>query len=388
MDKNKRILIVMDYYMKRLDSMAEFHRMFLQECVKRDVIAEFVLPIEPCELVKTKLKDVGFKYTVLNNWWADKFDKRKHNIWIAFSIANLIKSKKIDLATFHFCFESTIFVIKMLNALMLCLPKLIWYQHSEIHNASGSFLLKTLKKYISKIGLLSHVVDKICAVSKEVKKQLIAKGVSESKIMVIYNGVNLDKFQSKKTMAEIFPNLNIVNRLFFITTVSMLIPAKGLEYLIRAIPMVTKYAPEVMFIVVGEGYFQKNLTELVDELGVQENIYFTGRRSDVPEILCASDFLVHPSLKEALPYTILEVMAAGKAVVASAVGGIPELVKHGTNGVLVPAGDHVALGDAIKSLLNSKNLSLEMGVLGRRMIEEKFAIGKVINQHLQLYEIL
>jgi glycosyltransferase involved in cell wall biosynthesis len=382
-----KILIVTDLDMKRLESSTEFNLLFLKECNQKNIAVEFVIPTNPCNLVKEKLEGVKFVYTVIENWWNKRNYLKRNNLCVAVKIFRLIKAKKPNLVVFNFCSAVTIFVIYvLLKVTSLRRPYLILLQQSEVRMNDSVYLFRKTKENFSKLRVLSWFVDAICPVSEAIKKQLIAKKINEAKIFVLYIGVNPDQFNRQVNLNELFSDLQLAEDAPIICTVSTLIEEKGYEYLLRAIKVVKTDIPSAKFIIIGEGPFLQRMRELGEELGISENIYFAGKRSDVPVILCSVDFLVHPSLREALPFTILEAMSARKAVIATSIGGIPELVKNGLNGILVPPRDYTALSDAILKLIRDKELCKSLGANGRIMVEKKFKIEKIIKDYFFLYE--
>ena len=131
-----------------------------------------------------------------------------------------------------------------------------------------------------------------------------------------------------------------------IGAVARLTHEKGIDRLIRAAPTVVAKCPEVRFVIVGDGPERPLLEAEAGRLGVDAHFHFAGHRADVGELLPAFDLFVLPSLREGLPFAVLEAMSAGLPVVATRVGGVPEAVAEGVTGLLVPADDPDALADA------------------------------------------
>ena len=175
-----------------------------------------------------------------------------------------------------------------------------------------------------------------------------------------------------------------------ICSVAMLIPEKGIQNLIKATSLlVHEHAmQDLLVLVVGEGHYLIVLEKLAEELGVTSNISFLGRRSDVQSIIAASNVVVVPSVwEEAVGLIVAEAMASGRTVVASKVGGIPELVADGENGFLVKPDDSGGLAGVLLELLCNQNAQHKMGGAGKIM-SVKFALPLAVNKLIDLYEEL
>jgi len=160
--------------------------------------------------------------------------------------------------------------------------------------------------------------------------------------------------------------------------VGAVIPRKGQVYLVRALPKILAACPTARFLLVGTMEFTseyvREVHAVADRLGVASRIVWTGHRDDVAEILAALDLFVLPSLEESLPLTILEAMACGLPVVATAVSGIPEVVRQNETGILVPPRDSDALADAIISLLGDPERRRQFGQAGQRVVKTHHSI--------------
>jgi len=173
-----------------------------------------------------------------------------------------------------------------------------------------------------------------------------------------------------------------------ITCISRLSPEKGIDYLIRAIPDVLERFPQTKFLIAGGGRLKDSLCAIAEELGVKDSVRFIGafEHQCLPEIMNQTDIVVQPSLNEGLGGSLIEAMAWGKPIVASAVGGIPQLVRHGINGLLVPPRDSHGLALALNQLLADPSLRRRMGLAGRRLYEQgPYNPVAVTNETLRVY---
>ncbi len=188
----------------------------------------------------------------------------------------------------------------------------------------------------------------------------------EEKFAVIHSGVDLSLFRTDPVRkAEIRSALEIPSENIVIATVGRLTAVKGQDTLIRAIAKCLRQGGKVFLLILGEGELRSDLEALSAELGIAGAVRFLGWRSDVASVVDACDIFCLPSLNEGMGKAIVEAMAMGKPVIASDVGGIPDLVIPGENGILVPPGDSNALAKAILNLRDHPEVRVKMGELGR-----------------------
>jgi glycosyltransferase involved in cell wall biosynthesis len=179
--------------------------------------------------------------------------------------------------------------------------------------------------------------------------------------------------------------LGIPGEAIVAATVAVLRPQKGVEIMLGALPALLDERPDLVYLVVGDGPDAGRLRALAAELGVEEHVRFPGSRGDVARLLGACDLLVHPTLEDALPTSLMEAMAAGLPVVAGAVGGVPEMVHDGRTGRLVPPGDVAALTVAVRELLADADLRAAMGREGERLVAERFDLDTQARRLRDLY---
>jgi len=230
-------------------------------------------------------------------------------------------------------------------------------------------------------------VDRIIAISERVKKVLVADGLPEEKIDVVYSGVDVDRFQNVKgdhLIAELGPNRNK----FRIGNIAALAWHKDQKTLVEAARIVVDKFPGVIFLIVGEGPLRKEIEILIKKFSLEEEVKLLGFRQDIPEILSILDLFVLSSSWEGLGTSLLDAFASKVPVVATNVGGIPEIVKDGVNGILVPPGNPGALARAIISLLKNRDLARQIAEEGFRLVKEKFRIERMIEETRRIYDRL
>ena len=173
--------------------------------------------------------------------------------------------------------------------------------------------------------------------------------------------------------------------------VGWLIPIKGVTYLVKAMAEVVQRHPNSLLVLVGKGdekgEEEFKLSKQVENLGIADNVLFLGWRPDVDEIMGCFDIFVLPSLNEGMGRVLVEAMSAGLPIVASRVGGIPDLVKHGENGLLVPPANAGALEQAISDLLSDKSRRKHMGETGKKMCRP-YSVEAMVEKIDDLYSRL
>jgi len=226
--------------------------------------------------------------------------------------------------------------------------------------------------------LSTHWTDRVIGVSRDSADQLrrLARHSSE-RIETICNGVDPERFDFQGSSLQ--PTAIAVGRLS---------PEKDFGTLLRAAWIVIKDQPTFRLRIVGDGPERPALEALARELGLGNHVEFLGERSDVPALLRESGFFVTSSRTEGIPLTLLEAMAVGLPIVATRVGGNPEIVVDGGNGRLVPSGSPERLALAMRELLNDVDTWPAMGQLGRQLVDQHFNVRNVTKQYEDLYREL
>jgi glycosyltransferase involved in cell wall biosynthesis len=219
------------------------------------------------------------------------------------------------------------------------------------------------------------IADRIIVVSKKTREYIFKLGADKSKTSVIYNGVDINYFKPVNRGAS-REKLGLPKNRKIILSVRRLVYKNGLDTLIESVPSVARYHPDTLFVFVGKGPSRKLIEDRIKELGIQDNIRLAGFVPDelLPTYYGAADYFVLPSASgEGLPLVLLEAMACGLPVLATKVGGTPEIVKHMKTGVLVPPRNPEAIAKAMSKLLSKKELGLAVGEEARRDIEDRFS---------------
>jgi glycosyltransferase involved in cell wall biosynthesis len=228
------------------------------------------------------------------------------------------------------------------------------------------------------------LADAIVVNAAAVRDRLVHEGYDGRRVFVIRNGLDVARF-NRKPRGTLHRELGLPPRAPIVAALCRLAEVKGLEQFLEAAVTLSRRFPEARFVVAGDGYHRPALERYAGELGLSDRVIFTGFRHDVPEFLSEVTISVLPSLSEALSNTLIESMAAGLPVVATRVGGNPEVVEHGVNGLLVPAREPEALAAAIARLLSQPALAQAMGRAGRQRAADHFSLERVTHETESLY---
>jgi len=218
-------------------------------------------------------------------------------------------------------------------------------------------------------------IDGIVTVSESIRQQLQIDGVPGSRIQTIYEGMDLTPFPKREFPRERRPGEPMV-----FGTIAHFSPEKGLQHLVEAASLIPEVNSHMRFILVGDGACRRELEHQVRERRLEDCFHFAGFQKLPAPYLSSFDCFVLPSLSEGLSSAILSAMAASLPVIATSVGGIPELIRHEENGLLVPPADPVALSQAIRRLGEDAGLAFRMGRHGRLRAEKQFTLQRMIEQ--------
>jgi glycosyltransferase involved in cell wall biosynthesis len=226
----------------------------------------------------------------------------------------------------------------------------------------------------------------VIANSQAVRDFLVEKdGFDSDLIRVIRNGVDLARFTNvRPDRQELFPQLKAESQLIAVVA-NMNVETKGHTDLISAAAEVSREFPDAKFLLVGDGAERTRLEVMTAELGLNKTVLFLGRRNDVPNLLACCDLFVLSSWAEGLPNSVLEAMAAGLPIVATRVGGTPEIIEAGVTGILVSPRDSHALAVAISQLLGNRGFAKELGRSAQEHARAQFGFDRLLSELDSLY---
>jgi glycosyltransferase involved in cell wall biosynthesis len=238
----------------------------------------------------------------------------------------------------------------------------------------------------AQLASLTPSMDRLIVPSESIARKVRAEGRGAARFAVIPNGVDLSRFASPVPPCRLRSEFGIPADAPLLGVVARLEPEKGHRHLIAAMPAILRDAPDAWLAIVGEGSQADALRGLAAELNVAARIVFTGRRNDVTALTADLTIAILPSLREAQGISILEAMALRRPVVATAVGGIPEVITDGVDGILVLPADPAALADAVVRLSRDPALRARIGEAGYRTVADRFSIDAQVRRTGAVYD--
>ena len=233
---------------------------------------------------------------------------------------------------------------------------------------------------------LTPLMDRLIVVSKAIDHKIREEGRVGAPISLIYNGVDLQRYNHQQPCCTLHEEYHIPAEAQIVGVVARLEPEKGHRTLLEAWPLVLAAVPSARLLIIGEGSERDSLEAEVASLGIDGRVVFTGRREDVPAVTAALDVAVLPSYREAQGLSVLEAMALSRPVIASRVGGIPEMIEDGVSGLLVEPHDCDALAAGIIRLLTDHPLADMIGYRGHELVHDRFCIELMVQSISDLYD--
>jgi len=282
-----------------------------------------------------------------------------------FDIWRIIKKNKPIIVHTH---TSKAGLLGRLAAKLARIPIIIHTPHGHVF--FGYFGPFKTKIFIILEKLASRITDKIVALTNREKEDYLSFGImDEDKSVVIYSGIELNKYKDLllNEKQNLKKELGIPENSLIVGTAGRLVPVKGTEFLIEAAKYIISKYPDTFFIFTGDGPLEQDLKRKALEMDISENIILLGWRDDAAKIISIYDVFVLPSLNEGMGRVLVEAMALGKPIVASNVGGIPDLVIHGKNGFLVPPKHPKELAKYIQIVIEDKEKREKMRLAGKEM---------------------
>lgn len=227
----------------------------------------------------------------------------------------------------------------------------------------------------------------IVAISRAVEAELTGRAALESeRVRRIPSAVNPHEFLPDRTArARLRAEFTLPEDAFVAAVSAQLIERKGHDVLLACLPELVQRHPELRVVCFGDGPLKRRLRRMIAALGLGRHVQLAGFRRDLPSILPGVDVLVHPARREGLGVALLEAMSSGVPVVASAVGGIVDVVEPGVEGLLVPPENAHELGAALDRIVGDARLRKRMGLAGRARVRRDFSVGLMTERYLDLY---
>jgi glycosyltransferase involved in cell wall biosynthesis len=297
-------------------------------------------------------------------------------------MARAVRERRIEVIHAH---QYTPFFYSAL-AKVLCgfRPKVILTEHGRHHPDRVSPLRRGVNRLV-----LDRLADAVNACSRFSAEGLTKiDGFAGARVEVIENGIEVDRYgpPADRAVAKADAGLNPHRR--HLIHVARHHPVKDQATLIRGFALAAPHLPDVDLVLAGDGPLRDELEALARELRVIDRVQFLGIRNDVPELMRAADAFALTSLSEAASLTLLEAMASGLPVIATDVGGNPELARHGREGLLFPRRDASGCAAAIRRVFTDANLAANLGHAGRARAEERYRLERTVGEYYELYRRL
>ena len=306
---------------------------------------------------------------------------RKGNFSVARAIAEFCRNNNIDIVHAH---GATGALAARMASLVPGGIRPVTTYHIAITNITDIPFWK--KKIFALFDRSTSVVDKkILSVSHAVKEKMIREAFfAGNRISVLHAGIDVSRFKNCQR-GKVRKELCLPDQVTVIGVAARLSEEKGIGYLLEAMPHVLKRCPNLYLLIAGDGPIKDKLKNLSVHMGFEQNVIFLGYRNDIPEFMTDLDLLVMPSLTEGFPFSLLEGMAAGLPIVATRVGGVPEIIADGREGILVPPREPDALAKAIIRVLRDKESGKTMGLAARKKVEQEFSVEKMVSETEKVY---
>jgi glycosyltransferase involved in cell wall biosynthesis len=301
---------------------------------------------------------------------------------VAWRMARELRDRGIEVIHAHQ--YTPFFYAALARVLAGGMPRLILTEHGRHYPDVVSPRRRMLNRLV--LDRLAHAVNAVCGFSAASLTRM--DGFSAERIEVIENGIDLARYNPAADRPGLRRRLGLDPARRYVANVARCHPVKDQAMLLNAFAQVAGTCPDVDLLIVGDGPLRPDLERLAGRLGLAGRVLFLGVRSDVPDILQAADVFALTSVSEAASLTLLEAMASGLPVVVTAVGGNPEIVREGHEGLLVPRGDAPAAATALLRLLDGPAAAAALGAAGRARVAERYRLDQTIAAYERLYRRL
>jgi glycosyltransferase involved in cell wall biosynthesis len=336
---------------------------------ERNVDVQFVFEGQPCEALRARLSSSGAAFHVIPGVGSLRWKQ-------ALALCKLLRRVRPQAIHLHFC---EFFVPFFPMAGLLRIPIIATY-----HYSGDAVPTRGIRRWLKQIRRFAFAgpIMRITAVSFAARDKFVGDYlVPRTQVCIIYNGT--DEFDCGATPDIIALQAEEGPKAAFIGSLTR---EKGVHVAIRAVAASISRLPAIRLSIVGEGPELSNLKRLVTECGINDRVRFLGLRDDVGALLTQHDVMLAPSIwKEAFGYVLIEAMAAGCPTIASAVGGIPEVISDAEDGLLVPPDDPQALSEAIVRLWNDLELRARLVTNARTKVATRFSVAKIVRDYWDQY---
>ena len=310
-----------------------------------------------------ELRRLGIDVTVID-------ETRLDSLAIIVRLTRFLIEHRIDLVHTH---RNKDTVLGTVAAKLAGVPHLVRTVHGLREPLTGWNRIKYAAYERLDTAMLRWCADRVIAVSNRMTGALVSDGFKSSLVTTIHNGIDLGNVSSRRGQEEMKRDLGLDVDDIVIGTAGRLSPVKGHDTFLRAARLILDQEPRARFVIAGDGPLEHALQAQSSRLGLGDACVFLGARHDVTDVMAAMDVFVLPSVNEGLPMAILEAMTLAKPIVASNVGGLPEVIRHRVSGLLVPPGDDHAFASACVELARNREWAAQLGAEARRTVESEFS---------------
>jgi glycosyltransferase involved in cell wall biosynthesis len=330
----------------------------------------------------------NFRVYPFISFWRSPLTIYNENLYVI-NVSDVVAKNKIDLIHAHFAYPEGL--VGLLAKKRTGKPLVVTCHGQDIlTEPSVGYGLRLSKRADALINKVLNSADAVITASQAAFDEVRKIMNDDRKAHLIPNAVDIQRFNPRLNGSAIRRRLGIREESIVVFALRYHKPKYGLEYLIRAVPFVSSEREDVVFVVGGDGPLKPYHMRLASSLNVKQKVIFTGEipRDDVPYYYAMSDIVVVPSLQEAFGLVVSEAMACGKPVIGTKVGGIPEQIIDGYNGLLIEPKNPVQIAEKIMWLIDNPKEARRMGENGRKIVEEKFDMRKRIEKIISIYKML
>ncbi len=285
-------------------------------------------------------------------------------------VKRILTSHKIDIVDTHGYRDH---IISIFAARLARTKAVLRTKHNAVPLKSGVF-----SRFV-----YNMLTTRVIAISEHIRQVLIDSGMRPENVTTIPSSVDVEKFSPREKSPAILREFGLTPQTQVLGMVARIHQNKGYTYLLDAMPSIIKTGVDRKLLMIGKG--SDKLMDRLKALDIERHVIAPGFREDVTEVLSVVDVFVLPSLREGLGTAILEAMAMGKPIISTRVGGIPEAVQHGVNGLLVPPADTPALAEAVEELLADEEKRRSMGRRSREIAENRFSHTLMVSEMQSLF---
>jgi glycosyltransferase involved in cell wall biosynthesis len=300
--------------------------------------------------------------------------KTEMDLSAAWRLSRLLKQLKPDIVHAHDPHGVAMAGLALSMSTQLAKPPLVASRRVDFHLRGGRM---SRWKY--------RQVDCFICASEAIRRMLVADGVPEPKTVTVHEGIELGRVDAAPP-AKLHQDLFLPHGAPLVGNVAALVPHKGQRHLIEAAALVVRQIPDARFVIAGEGELRPTLERVIKEHRLEKHVILAGFRPDIHSLHKAFDIFVMSSITEGLGTSLLDAMAAGKPIVATSTGGIPEVVVDGETGMLVAPRDHEGMAAAIVTLLEDPALRARMGAAGLARARQRFSAQRMVKDTLRVYQ--